>query len=202
MQGMATEQSRQCAQKATGCTVSLDGFSGVLGTRRRETTRSRQPGRNDDFVGAERFQRNGSANAHAHFSPPKRASRSTRTSAKRRLITDCFGFTTKSKPFGINARDVLRISLTFLLIRFLSCAFPNFREVVSPKRLYFFPFFNLNNTKNREVRFEPSSYTLLNSCAVLSRTSFGKMCVSTSATIHRSSNASPRRACVPYLSWP
>jgi hypothetical protein len=70
-----------------------------------------------------------------------------------------------------------RISRTLLFTRFLSCAFPSFRGVVSPNRLIAKPFFSANNTKEREIRLAPSSYTFLNSAAFLSRKSLGNVLV-------------------------
>ena len=87
------------------------------------------------------------------------------------------GFITKSKPGGIVVFPARRISRTRLFTRFLSWAFPSFRGVVSPKRLTIKPFFSANNTKEREIRFAPPSYTFLNSAAFLSRKSLGNVLV-------------------------
>ena len=87
------------------------------------------------------------------------------------------GFITKSKPFGIVLCPWRRISRTLLFTRFLSWAFPSFRGVVNPKRLIARPFFSANNTKERETRLAPPSYTFLNSAAFLSRKSLGNVLV-------------------------
>ena len=112
-----------------------------------------------------------------HVCAPRRAINSLRNSSKSRSFVFRLGFITKSKPFGIVLCPPRRISRTRLFTRFLSWAFPSFRGVVSPKRLIVKPFFRANNTKERETRFAPASYTFLNSAAFLSRKSLGNVLV-------------------------
>src|SRR5215510_11197486 len=89
------------------------------------------------------------------FQLPRRGRSSRRNSSISQSDADRLGFTTKSNPVGIAAREVRRISLTVLFNRFLTCALPSFRGVVRPKRLYSNPFRRANTTKSRAFRFAP-----------------------------------------------
>jgi hypothetical protein len=173
MQWMAAEQTGQGPRQTTRKSVAIDRLKCVFRACRRETTRGRQPRRDDNLVGVDRLQSNGSSKTLTHLSVPRRATSSLRNSSKSRSTVDRLGFTTKSNPFGISAREVRRISRILLLMRFLSCAFPSLRGVVIPNRLYSNPFRTTNTAKERDTRLAPPSYTLLNSAAFFNRKCFG-----------------------------
>src|SRR5438105_6133432 len=133
MQRMAAKQPPDGAWDPANNAVVFNSLVCVVGARWSEATGGRQPWRNYHFVGSHHFQCE-KCNP-THLSAPRRATNSMRNSSNRRSLTDRLGFSTKSNPGGIDGRDVRRISLTLLLTRFLSCALPSFRGVVSPNRL-------------------------------------------------------------------
>ena len=135
MQRMASQYARSGANDSPNETILFDGFLSIFRAGRREPASRREPRRDNELVGSHHFYCESLKDGQTHFSAPRRATSSPRKSSKSRSVADRRGFTTKSNPFGIANWDVRRISRILLLIRFLSCAFPSFRGVVSPKRL-------------------------------------------------------------------
>ena len=157
MQRMAAEQSAGGTGGTAEQSVLFDGLTGIFRTCGRKAAGGRQPRRKNHLVGSQNLQSEVARETEFHSSAPRRALNSSRSSSKPRSFADCLGFNTKSKPLGITVSDVRRISRTLLLSRFLSCALPIFRGVVSPNRLCSSPFLRANNTKERETRFAPPS---------------------------------------------
>ena len=135
MQRMASQYARSGANDSPNETILFDGFLSIFRAGRREPASRWQPRRDDELVGPHHLYSESLKNGQTHLSAPRRFTNSARNSWNSRSPADRRGFTTKSNPAGIDGRDVRRISLTLLLTRFRSCAFPNFRDVVSPKRL-------------------------------------------------------------------
>lgn len=157
MKRVAAEQAPCGASSSLKKAELFDSLGGVFRACGSEATRGTQPGRDNQLVNSDQFQRE--SPAQTHTVTPRSDSNSERTSVMGRSFADRRGFTTKSNPLGISSSDVRMISLTLLLIRFLSWAFPNLRGVVKPKRLYSRPFSSANTAKERDVRFAPLRYT-------------------------------------------
>ncbi len=157
MQGVAAEQSRGRASDSAKQAVPFNSFGSIFGAGWGEATRGRQPGGNRELIHLQCGQSKLPAKGPDHFSAPSSARISSRSSRKSQSIADRRGFNTKSTPFGINGRVVLRISRIRRLMRFLSCALPSFLGVVSPKRLWCCPLRRANNTKEREILLAPPS---------------------------------------------
>jgi len=135
MQRMASEYARAGANDSPTETILFDGFLSIFRAGRREPASRREPRRDNELVGSHHFYCESLKDGQTHFPAPRRLINSARTCWNSKSPAERRGFTTKSNPAGIDGRDVRRISLTLLLTRFRSCAFPNFRDVVSPKRL-------------------------------------------------------------------
>ena len=201
MQRMTAKQSACRPGETTQQPVLLNRFARIFGARRGESAGRRQPWRNHQLIGSKQLQSDAARESEIHLSAPRRATSSLRSSSKPRSLAERRGFNTKSKPLGITMRDVRRISRTLLFTRFLSCALPSFRGVVRPNRLYSRPFFRANNTKERETRFAPPSYTLLNCAAFLSRKSLGNAFDPTRATVQSTNSALLKLFSGPYRAW-
>lgn len=152
---MATSETAQSFQSSTTDSVPRNRLKRVIRTRRREPACRPQPGRNDSLINTNCRKANGLSDRHPHIEGPKSESNSVRNSLNSRSQADPRGFNTTSRPAGKRERDVRIISRTLLFIRFLSCAGPSLRGVVSPKRLCSRPFAIIKTTKEREVFFAP-----------------------------------------------
>ena len=172
---MAPEKSANRPGDTTNQPMLFNGSMSVFRASGSEPTGRRQPWRHHKFIDTQGLQAKCLPDncTCSHLCAPRRVSNSERNSQNFFWIAERRGFTTKSKPAGISARDVRRISLTLLLARFLSWALPNLRGVVRPKRLCSSPFSNANRTKERETFFAPLSYTAWNSSAFRSFKPFG-----------------------------
>lgn len=135
MQGMAAEQAPDGPGNSSNHAKMFYGVKCVLRACRSKPTGRTQPGRRNQLICPDSLQCQRSADHSIHVTTPKRASNSDLNSPNCCSFADRRGFMTKSNPLGICVREVLRISLTLLLIRFLSWAFPSLRGVVRPKRL-------------------------------------------------------------------
>jgi len=134
VQRVATQQASDCLSTAAPHAESLNGIMSVFRTGGGKAASRRQPGRDYKLVRSEQGQHETASQRSAHRTTPSNDKSSALNSSNARVDTELRGFTTISMLRGSLGRAVRNISRTRRLIRFLSCAGPNLRGVVSPKR--------------------------------------------------------------------
>jgi hypothetical protein len=155
MQWMATSKTAQRLPGSTPNAMDLNCLKCIIRTRRGKPACRRQPGRNYQLINTDDGQADDLSNRSLHNAVPRSASNSVCSSPNSLSQAERRGFSTTSKPDGRRNCAVRMISRTLLLIRFLSCAAPSFRGVVSPKRLCSRPFTTVKTTKERDTFFAP-----------------------------------------------
>ena len=155
MKRMATEKATHSLGRSFQNAIPFDGIAGVLGAGWREAARWRHPGRNKQFVTAEKSESYPPANLSGHIEAPSSDSNSVLKSSNSRTPTEWRGLTTISTPRGTDAQARRRISRTRRRIRFRTTATPSFREVVRPTRLCSSPLASTKTTKERDTLFAP-----------------------------------------------
>jgi hypothetical protein len=126
----ASKQALECQPRTPENTVQQYGLSGVFGTGGIKSARRRKYGRNENLIRPDQPNEGVSSRVENPFS--KNRSSSSRSWLVSNFVAPCRAMNTISMSGGILSRFSLKYSLSLLLIRFLSQAFPLFLPAVIP----------------------------------------------------------------------